>query len=88
MNPLHTLFEPKTVALIGSSKMKEKIGMTSPKLFQNITYNMEKHFKGKVYVIDVSKQETIKTAHLAVIMLPSEQTLQIAQKCAQKGVKT
>ncbi|MEM2912395.1 MAG: CoA-binding protein [Candidatus Bathyarchaeia archaeon] len=88
MNPLHTLFEPKTVALIGSSKIKEKIGMTSPKLFQNITYNMEKHFKGKVYVIDVSKQETIKTAHLAVIMLPSEQTLQIAQKCAQKGVKT
>jgi acyl-CoA synthetase (NDP forming) len=92
MNPLDTLFQPKTVLLIGSSKIKEKIGMTSPKLFQNITYNMTKYFKGKTHIVDISQQKTVKeifeTAQLAVIMLPPKQTLKIARQCAEKDIKT
>ena len=35
------IFEPQSVILIGSSKIVEEVGMTSPELFNNIAKNMK-----------------------------------------------
>jgi hypothetical protein len=43
------LFEPHSVVLIGSSKIREKVGMASPWLFENVIYNMNKFFRGKTF---------------------------------------
>ncbi|MEM2102495.1 MAG: CoA-binding protein [Candidatus Bathyarchaeia archaeon] len=92
MTSVKYLFEPKQVALIGSSKLREKVGMTSPHLFTNVVYNMRKHFKGKIVTVDIDKK-TLKDRieetkpELAVIMLPPNLSLQQAQKCADYGVK-
>jgi len=92
MTSVKYLFEPKQVALIGSSKLREKVGMTSPHLFTNVVYNMRKYFKGKIIIVDINKK-TLKDRfegtkpELAVIMLPPHLSLQQAQKCADYGVK-
>jgi acyl-CoA synthetase (NDP forming) len=89
------LFEPKAVALIGSSKLREKVGMTSPLLFRNVTYNMTKFFNGKTYVVDIHSrksprkiEEISETPQLAVLMLPPRESVIYSKECAEKGVKT
>lgn len=92
MSSVKYLFEPRRVALIGSSKLREKVGMTSPHLFTNVIYNMRKHFKGKIVIADINKK-TLKDRveetkpELAVIMLPPSLSLQQAKKCVDYGVK-
>jgi acyl-CoA synthetase (NDP forming) len=91
MSEVKYLFEPKRVALVGSSKLREKVGMTSPQLFKSITYNMRKYFNGKIFSIDIdrnhsSKLEKVKP-ELAVIMLPPDLSLQQAEICAKAGAK-
>ncbi|MBX5326509.1 MAG: acetate--CoA ligase family protein [Candidatus Bathyarchaeia archaeon] len=92
MSSVKYLFEPKQVVLIGSSKLREKVGMTSPHLFTNVVYNMRKYFKGKIIIVDIN-EKTLKDRfegtkpELAVIMLPPNLSLQQAQKCADYGVK-
>ena len=92
MDEVRTIFEPKTTLLIGSSVIREKVGMASPELFSDVTYNMKKHFKGKTLVLDVhgkakdlSRLKTIP--ELAVVMLPPDQSIVYAEKCARVGVK-
>ena len=92
MDEVRTIFEPKTTLLIGSSVIREKVGMASPQLFSDVTYNMKKHFKGKTLVLDVhgkakdlSRLKTIP--ELAVVMLPPDQSIVYAEKCARAGVK-
>jgi acyl-CoA synthetase (NDP forming) len=92
MDEVRTIFEPKTTLLIGSSVIREKVGMASPELFSDVTYNMKKHFKGKTLVLDVhgkakdlSRLKTIP--ELAVVMLPPDQSVVYAEKCARVGVK-
>jgi len=94
MSEVKSIFEPKTTVLIGSSKLREKVGMTSPKLFDNVIYNMKKYFKGKTLVLDTDGERGCKTLEdlpetpeLAVVMLPPELALIQVDKCAQKGVK-
>ena len=94
MNQAKTLFEPNTVVLIGSSKIKQRVGMTSPWLFKNVIYNMKKFFKGKTYVLDIHGEEGYKsleelpeTPDLAVTMLPPDHSIQESEKCAKTGVK-
>ena len=91
MNPL---FEPKSVVLIGSSKIQEKVGMTSPQLFEGVTYNMSKFFKGTTFVLDTDGEKDFrkledlpKVPDLGVIMLPPRQSIQLLEKCAKMGVK-
>jgi acyl-CoA synthetase (NDP forming) len=95
MSEVKTIFEPHSVLLIGSSKIKEKVGMASPQLFKDITYNMRKYFKGETYVLDVDRKENTnhlkratETCDLAVIMLPPDQSIALAEKCAKQGTKT
>ncbi|MGC8895750.1 MAG: acetate--CoA ligase family protein [Candidatus Bathyarchaeia archaeon] len=92
MNEVKAIFEPKTVVLIGSSVIQEKVGMTSPQLFKSVIYNMKKFFRGKTYILDVdanpkSLSELPEVPELAVIMLPSNQSIFMAEKCAKMGVK-
>lgn len=94
MSSVKTLFEPRNVVLIGSSKIKEKVGLTSPWLFRNVIYNMKKFFKGKTYIIDVdgkiglkSFDELPETPELAAVMLPSKDSIPYVEKSAAFGAK-
>lgn len=94
MQEVELLFEPKSVVLIGSSKIHEKVGMTSPEMYENVAYNMTKFFKGETHILDVEgrkgrkKLEKLpKTPDLAVVMLPPKLSLRHAENCAKNGVK-
>jgi acyl-CoA synthetase (NDP forming) len=94
MNEVKTIFEPQKTVLIGSSIIQEKVGMASPQLFRNVTFNMKKFFRGKTFVIDIdtkTKQADLRSLpeipELAVIMLPPKQSIIQAEKCAKIGIK-
>jgi hypothetical protein len=44
VSEVKSLFEPRSVVLIGSSKIREKVGMKSPWLFESVIHNMNKFF--------------------------------------------
>ena len=86
------LFEPRSVVIIGSNKIK--VGITSPWLFENVIHNMAQFFKGETFVLDIDGEKGVKdlqdlqeTPEVGVIMLPPNASLQQSEKCAQKGVK-
>lgn len=88
------LFEPRSVVLIGSSKIREKVGMTSPWLFENVIHNMNKFFEGKTFVLDIERKEGYsqlenlpETPDLGVIMLPPKDSIQQSERCTKMGVK-
>lgn len=94
MDEVKTIFEPKSVVLIGSSKVKEKVGMTSPQLFKNVIHNMKTFYRGKTYILDVDgKRERFDfdrfrhPPELAVIMLPPDHSIVEAEKCVKNDVK-
>ena len=94
MHEVNSLFEPESVVLIGSSKIHEKVGMTSPKMFESVIHNMTKFFKGETSILDVEGKRAHKTLEklpetpeLAVIMLPRRLSLRQAENCAKSGVK-
>ena len=94
MQEVNSLFEPESVVLVGSSKIHEKVGMTSPQMFESVIHNMTKFFKGETYISDVegkrahkTLKELPKTPELAVIMLPPKLSLKQAENCAKSGVK-
>jgi len=93
MSGVDAIFEPSSVILIGSSRIREKVGLSSPQLFRSVVYNMKKFFKGEVYVKDVNGEEgqnieaLPKVPELAVLMLPPEKSIIEAEKCAKMGVK-
>lgn len=92
MNEVKPLFEPKTAVLIGSGKIREKVGMTSPELFESVVYNMKKFFQGQIAVVDIEKEENAienlsKAQDLGIIMLPPKFAVQEAERCAKVGVK-
>ncbi|MEM3566228.1 MAG: hypothetical protein QXK18_05090 [Candidatus Bathyarchaeia archaeon] len=93
MSEVNAIFEPSSVILIGSSKLREKVGLSSPQLFKSVIYNMKKFYKGEVYIRDVDKEKRQsigvlpKIPELAIIMLPPEKSIAEAEKCAKVGVK-
>ncbi|MGB9756290.1 MAG: acetate--CoA ligase family protein [Candidatus Bathyarchaeales archaeon] len=89
---MKAIFEPKNVVLIGSSTLREKVGMVSPQLFKSVIYNMKKFFRGKTHIIDVDTshkrlKQLPETPELAVVMLPSKQSIFMAEECGEMGVK-
>ncbi len=94
LNEVKAIFEPLRVVLVGSSRVLEKVGMTSPQMFESVIYNMAKFFKGETYILDIegkrahkTLKELPKTPELAVIMLPQRLSLRQAENCAKSGVK-
>jgi len=88
------LFEPESAVLIGSSKIREKVGMTSPQMFESVVYNMTKFFEGKTHVVDVEGKKGVRTLEqlpevpeLGVVMLPPKLSLEQSENCAKRGVK-
>jgi acyl-CoA synthetase (NDP forming) len=92
MTGVDTIFEPSSVILIGSSRIREKVGLSSPQLFKSVIHNMKKFFKGNIYIRDVDKEGQnieglMKAPELAVVMLPPEKSIVEAEKFAKMGVK-
>jgi acyl-CoA synthetase (NDP forming) len=86
------LFEPSVVALIGSSKLKERVGMMNPRIFDSIYYNLSKFFSGKVVKYDIvddigNLRKAPVNADLAVIVLSSALANQALETCGANGVK-
>jgi len=93
MDGVKAIFEPQKVVLVGSSKIRERVGMTSPQLFKSVIYNMRKFFRGKTYVLDADGKtgynklsKLPEIPELAVIMLPPQQSVEQAEKCAKIDV--
>jgi len=89
-----SIFEPKSVVLTGSSRIREKIGMTSPQMFESVIYNMTKFFKGETHVVDVEGKEGVRTINklphtpdLGVVMLPPNDSIEQVQNSAKMGIK-
>jgi len=94
MDGVKAIFEPRKVVLIGSSKIREEVGMASPQLFKNVIFNMRKFFGGKTFILDLDGRasyqklsELPEVPELAVVMLPPKQSVKHAEKCAKVGVK-
>lgn len=94
MDGVKAIFEPQKVLLVGSSKIRERVGMASPRLFKSVIYNMRKFFRGKTFVLDLDGKAKYnklsklpEIPELAVIMLPSKQSVEHAEKCAKIGMK-
>jgi acetyltransferase len=86
------LFEPSTIILVGSSKLKEKVGMMNPRIFDSIHYNLKKFFSGNVTRCDVGDnvnelRRTLVNADLAIIVLSASLANQALAMCGEKGVK-
>jgi len=94
MTGVKSIFEPRTVALIGSSRLREKVGMTSPLMFDSVIYNMTKFFKGETHVVDISGKRGPRTLSklphapdLGVVMLPPKETIEQVMNGAKKEIK-
>jgi len=94
MTGVKSLFEPKSVVLIGSSRIREKVGMTSPQMFDSVIYNMTKFFKGETHVVDVEGKKGARTLHelphapdLGVVMFPPSGSIEQVQNGAKMGIK-
>jgi acyl-CoA synthetase (NDP forming) len=94
MTGVKSIFEPKSVVLIGSSKMREKVGMTSPQMFESVIYNMTKYFKGKTHIVDIDGKGGVRavdklphTPDLVVIMLPPKESVKQVQRSAERGIE-
>jgi acyl-CoA synthetase (NDP forming) len=77
-------FEPKSLALIGSSKIRISQNMISPEIFERTAKNVE-HFEGEKYILDIENSKIFPEVDLVVITLPPKETLEILRKIKAKG---
>lgn len=89
---LEYLFKPKSIAVIGASRYKEKVGNV---VFRNLLYT----FHGKLYPVNTKAEdvEGIKAyksvkdipdpVDLVVITVPREAVPQVMEEAVEKGVK-
>ena len=90
---MRELFEPTSVAVIGASQEKNKVGHI---ILANL---MESGFKGGLYPINPRYQEVLGLkcyptitdvpggVEMAVVVVPAKFVLQVMEECGQKGVK-
>jgi acetyl coenzyme A synthetase (ADP forming)-like protein len=89
---LEKLFRPKSIAVIGASRSKEKVGNV-------ILRNLLLTFNGKVYPVN-NKAETVEglkayksvseienEIDLAIISVPSEACIEVMEDIGKKGIK-
>jgi acyl-CoA synthetase (NDP forming) len=89
---LARLFEPKAVALIGSSKLTEAVGMMNPRIYDSIYYNLTKFFDGEVMKCDIGTDirnlnSTQLKADLAIIVLSAAWANTALEFCGKNGVR-
>ncbi len=90
---LEAIFAPRSIAVVGASPDPRKLGHT---VLKNIVTN---GFPGAIYPIHPSADEVLghkvyasvaavpETPDLAVIVVPPQAVLQVAEECGQKGVQ-
>ncbi len=89
---LKTFLYPKSIALIGASRHREKVGF---QILNNLIIN---GYKGKIYPINLNEKiilglkayksvTDLKKADLAVVAIPSQFVAEEIKKCARKGIK-
>ncbi|MFB0560178.1 MAG: acetate--CoA ligase alpha subunit [Candidatus Lokiarchaeia archaeon] len=93
MARLDFLFKPSSVAVIGASRTAGKVGYD---VLKNI---ISSNFPGKIYPINPSADEILgyrayksvlsvdDDIDLAIITVPAESVLQVAEECGQKKIK-
>lgn len=92
MSGVDIFFNPKSVAVIGASKAKEKVG------YAVITNIIKSGYQGEIYPINPKESEmfgykvypSIDVApetDLAVIAVPAPYVASVAEACGKKGVK-
>jgi len=75
---LYKLFRPKSVLLIGSSRLKVPKIMVSPEIFGRVYASLHE-FKGHGFLSDIEKSHKYPPADLTIISLPPEKILKIAR---------
>ncbi len=80
---LDPLFYPKSVLLIGSSRMNFSRIMVTPEIFRRVKENIQ-NFEGKSFVYDIEINEEFPGSDLVVIILPPEKILDIAPRLKTK----
>ncbi len=83
---LDALFSPKSVLLVGSSKISEKFIMVKPEIFDRVGINLNRFsVSGKIAIASVEERLDLKACDLAVITLPPEKTLEIMPSLKAKA---
>ncbi|AFK51136.1 CoA-binding domain protein [Thermogladius calderae 1633] len=90
---LRRLFNPESIAVIGASRHPEKIGHI---ILKNL---VDYGFKGKLYPVNPEAGEILglkayksvleieDEVDVAIITVPADKVLQVAEECGRKGVK-
>lgn len=93
MNPLQNLFNPKSIAVIGASKKKTKIGYAILNNIKNSGY------QGNIYPINNKEKDILGypcykrvsdikgNLEVAIIVVPENIVLDVATQCGEKKVK-
>ena len=94
---LDKIFNPKSVAVIGASKIKGKVGYT---LMKNLMAFVEYNPNNKLYPINPKYDEVLgfkcyksildvpeESIDLAIIAIPAESVPSVLEECGEKGVK-
>jgi len=93
VNALRRFFQPKSVAVIGASRDRKKVGGKT--LYNMLVYG----YTGTIYPVN-SKARSVQgiksypsigdipdEIDLAVISVPAEEVIEVAEECGRKGVK-
>lgn len=90
---LSSLFNPRSIAVIGASRSPGKIGHV---ILRNL---IEYGYKGKIYPVNPSADEILglkayksvleidDEVDVAVIAIPADKVIEVAEDCGRKGVK-
>ena len=94
MNPLHGLFNPRSIAVVGASDRPDSIGART---LDNLL--VHSRFDGEVWLVSTSKPELHgrrtwpgidslpDTPELAVVVVPASATIGVLEQCAARGVR-
>lgn len=93
MHPLHAIFNPRSVAIVGASRTRGKIGN---EILRNIVYG---GYRGAIFPVNPNAESILGfkaysrvtdvpyEIDLGVIAVPAEVVPQVMQDCVKKGVK-
>lgn len=94
MNPLHWLFNPRSIAVVGASDRPASIGART---CENLL--LHSRFDGDIYLVSTSKPELYgrachasvaalpATPDVVMVVVPAAATLEVLEQCAARGVK-